>query len=164
MTDGDNERVRAARERALAQAGEFFESLTPEQLASMQASAGEAASAEVEAEEMAAVFEQNGLMSKADYLEMNRILTAFRAGTPTAEDDFESMLRLLRDSQEAIARAKVLAFLGELVKREAAPSRLARVEEAIAPWREGPEDLDILYWAFVRQALDEVSDRLHEGN
>ena len=29
-----------------------------------------------------------------------------------------------------------------------------RIEEAIAPWREGPEDLDILYWAFVREALD----------
>ena len=48
-----------------------------------------------------------------------------------------------------------LAFLGELVKRESpGPDRIARIEEALAPWRKGPEDLDILSWAFVRQALD----------
>jgi hypothetical protein len=48
-----------------------------------------------------------------------------------------------------------LAFPGELMKRESPGlDRIARIEEALAPWRKGPEALDILYWAFVHQALD----------
>ncbi len=94
-------------------------------------------------------------MPKADYLEMHRILSAFLSGAPTGDESFETMLRILREGKEAIVRARVFAFLGELVKREApGPDRVARIEEAITPWREGPEDLDILHWAFVRQALD----------
>jgi hypothetical protein len=47
------------------------------------------------------------------------------------------------------------AILGELVKLESpGPDRIVRIEEGLAPWRKGAEDLDILDWAFVRQALD----------
>ncbi len=104
---------------------------------------------------IATAYDQNGWMPKADYLEMMRITSAFQAGTSTDDSALETMLRFLGESKESIVRARVFAFLGELVKQDSiTPDRVARIEEAIAPWREGPEDLDILYWAFVRQALD----------
>ena len=74
---------------------------------------------------------------------------------PTSDVEFETMLRILREGTEAIVRARVLAFLGQLVKRrDLGSERIARIEQAISPLREGPEDLDIMYWSFVRQALD----------
>jgi hypothetical protein len=158
MTDDDLQRVRSARERALVNAREFFGGLPAEQLQAMRARAeecGEGRCPTIDREAMATAYENNAWMPRADYLEMQRIVAAFQAGTPTADGEFATMLRLLDESGESIVRARVLAFLGELVKREApGPDRIARIEEAIAPWREGPEDLDILYWAFVRQALD----------
>jgi hypothetical protein len=158
MTDDDLQRVRAAQERGLAKAREFFEGLPPEQLEAMRARAQECSEGPcptTDREAMGTTYENNDWMPKADYLEMERIIAAFQVGTPIADGEFETMLRFLREAKEGIVRARVLAFLGELVKRGApGPVRVARVEEAIAPWRDGPEDLDILYWAFVRQALD----------
>jgi hypothetical protein len=158
MTDDDLQRVRAARERGLAKAREFFEGLPPEQLEAMRARAqdcGENRSLPIDREAMGTTYENNDWMPKADYLEMQPIIAAFQAGTPTADGEFATMLRFLGESKVSIVRARILAFLGELVKQETpGPDRIARIEEAIAPWREGPEDLDILYWAFVRQALD----------
>jgi hypothetical protein len=158
MTEDDLRRVRAVRERAMAQARAFFGSLSPEQLEAMRSRA-EACSAggcpPIDREALGTAYAENGWMPKADYLEMERIISAFQAGTPTADREFETMLRFLREGREAIVRARVFAFLGELVKRDApGPGRVARIEEAIAPWREGPEELDILHWAFVREALD----------
>ncbi len=158
MNVDDMQRVRAARERAQAKAKQFFESLTPEQLEAMQESAARCAEGycpPVDHEQIGATFEANGWMPQADYSEMTRIIAAFQAGRPVPDGEFETMLGFLRDANEAIVRARVFALLGELVKRTApGPDRVARIEEAIAPWREGPEDLDILYWAFVREALD----------
>ena len=158
MTEDDVQRVRAVRERGLAKAREFFEGLPPEQLEAMRARAeacGDGGCRPIDREEIGSVYDGNGWMPKADYLEMERIIAAFQAGIPIADDDLETMLRFLREAREAIVRARVSAFLGELVRRDVpGPDRVARIEEAIAPWREGPEDLDILYWAFVREALD----------
>lgn len=158
MTEDDRRRVEAARERSLAKAREFYESLPPGQLDEMRARAEECAAGAcppVDREQMGTVYEDSGWMPKADYLEMERIISAFQSGAPTSDVALETMFRLLREGREAIVRARVFAFLGELVKREApAPDRVARIEEAITPWREGPEDIDILHWAFVRQALD----------
>jgi hypothetical protein len=158
MTEDDVQRVRAVRERALTKASEFFEELPPEQLKAMQARAeacGDGGCTPIDREEIGTVYDANGWMPRADYLEMERIIAAFQAGHPIADDEFETMLRFLREAREAIVRARVSAFLGELVRRDVpGPDRAARIEEAIAPWREGPEDLDILYWAFVREALD----------
>jgi hypothetical protein len=109
----------------------------------------------IEREEIGTTYEKNGWMPKADYLEMERIISAFQARTPTTDGEFETMLRFLREGKEAVVRSRVLAFLGERVKQETpGPDRVARIEVAIAPWRAGLEDLDILYWAFVREALD----------
>jgi hypothetical protein len=158
MTEDDVQRVRAARERGLTKAGEFFDGLPPDQLAMLRARAEEfreGCCPPIDREELGAAYEKNGWMPKADYLEMERIIAAFQAGNPTADGEFETMLRFLREGKEAIVRSRVLAYLGELVRRGApGPDRVARIEEAIAPWREGLEDLDILYWAFVREALD----------
>ncbi len=158
MTEDDVQRVRVVRERGLAKAREFFEDIPPEQLQAMRARAeacGDGGRPPIDREEIGAVYETNGWMPKADYLEMERIIAAFQAGMPIADDELETMLRFLREAREAIVRARVSAFLGELVRRDGpGPDRVARIEDAIAPWREGPEDLDILYWAFVREALD----------
>jgi hypothetical protein len=158
MTEDDIRRVRAARERGQAKAKQFFESLTPEQLEAMRAPAARSAEGycpPVDREHIGATYEANGWMPRADYREMMRVIDAFQAGRPVPDDDLETMLGFLSDADEAIVRARVLAFLGELVKRTAPePDRVARIEGAIAPWREGPEDLDILHWAFVREALD----------
>jgi hypothetical protein len=158
MTEDDLQRVRAARERGLAKAREFFESLPPEQIEVLQLRAeeiSEGACPPIDREEMGTAYEANGWMPKDDYLKMQKVISSFQAGALIADDDFETMLRFLRESKEAIVRSRVLAFLGELVKRDApGPDRVARIEEAIGLWREGPEDLDILYWAFVREALD----------
>ncbi len=158
MNEDDLQRVRAARERAMEKAEEFFGGLPPEQLEAARVRAEETREhgcPPINHEQMGTTYENNGWMPKADYLERERIIAAFQAGIPTADADFDMMLRFLREGKEAIVRARVLAFLGELVKRDApGPDRVARIEAAIAPWREGPEELDILYWAFVRQALD----------
>jgi hypothetical protein len=158
MTEDDLQRVRAARERGLAKAREFFGGLPPEQPEMPRARAEEFSRGcclPIDREAIGRAYEENGWMWKADYLEMERIISAFQAGTPIADGEFETMLRFLREAKEAIIRARVLAFLGELVKKDTpGPDRVARIEEAIAPWREGPEDLDILYWAFVRDSLD----------
>ena len=158
MTEDDMQRVRAVRERGLAMAREFFEGLPPGQLEAMRARAeacGDGNCSPIDREAIGTVYDANGWMPKADYLEMERIIAAFQAGKPIADGQLETMLRLLREAREAIVRARVSAFLGELVRRDGpGPDRAARIEEAIAPWREGPEDLDILYWAFVREALD----------
>ena len=158
MTEDDIQRVRAARERGLAKAGEFFGGLPPGQLEVLRARAEELSKGcgpAIDREAIGTAYEADGWMSKADYLEMERIISALRAGSPIADGEFETMLLFLCEGREAIVRARVLAFLGELVKRDApGPDRVARIEGAIARWREGPEDLDILYWAFVRQALD----------
>ena len=109
----------------------------------------------IDREAIGTAYDQNGWMPKADYLEMMRIISAFQAGTSTDDGSLETMLRFLGESKESIVRAKVLAFLGELVRQDSStPDRIARIEEAIARWREGPEDLDMLYWARIRQALD----------
>jgi hypothetical protein len=90
---------------------------------------------------------------------MERIIAEYQAGMPTSDVEFETMLRILREGTEAIVRARVLAFLGGLVKRQDfGPERRASIEHAISPLREGPEDLDILYWNFVRQALNARAD------
>lgn len=158
MNEADVQRVQAARERAQEKAEQFFASLTPEQLEVMQNSAAQCAEDScppADPEQIGATFEANGWMSQTDYCEMKRVLNALQAGGPVPDGDFEMMLGFLRDADEAIVRAPLFVFLGELVKRTApGPDRVARIEETIAPWREGPEDLDILYWAFVREALD----------
>jgi hypothetical protein len=158
VNEDDIQRVRAARERGQAKAKQFFESLTPEQLEAMQAAAARCAEGScppVDREQIGATYEANGWMPQADYREMMRIIGAFQAGGPVPDGDLEAMLRFLRGANEAIVRSRVFAFLGELVKRTApGPDRVARIEDAIAQWREGPEDLDILHWAFVREALD----------
>jgi hypothetical protein len=159
MTEDDQQRVHAARERAMAQAEEFFGSLTPEQLELMRTGA-QACGAEsckpIDREELGTIYDQNGWMPKADYLEMERIISAFQTGTFPDEAAFATMLRFLCEATEAIIRARLLAFLGELVNRDDSleSGRLARIEEAIKPLRESEHDLDILYWSFVRKALD----------
>jgi hypothetical protein len=156
--------VHAARERALAKAAEFFGSLRPEESEALPAPTHECGAGQcppIDRAQIGTIYEQNGWMPKADYLEMERIISAFNAGMPTSDAKFDTMLRLLREGKEAIVRARVLAFLGELVKRdESGPARVAQIEEAIAPCREGLEDLDTLYWAFVRAALDAHSAEL----
>ena len=121
----------------------------------------------IDREAIGTTYEANGWMPKADYLEMERIISAFQTGSPIADGELETMLRYLREARESIVRARVLAFLGELVRRDRpGPDRVARIEEAIAPYREGPEDLDILSWSFVRGALDaplNVTARVHPG-
>jgi hypothetical protein len=158
VTEDDLQRIEAARERAMAQAREFFESRSPEQLEAMNASAqacDEATPPQIGREERGTLYVRNGWMPKSDYMEMEQIITAFQTGNRTADVDLETMLRILREATESIVRARVLAFLGELVKRDSlGPECLAQIETAIAPWREGPEDLDILYWGFVRRSLD----------
>ena len=157
MTEDDVQRVRAVRERGLAKAREFFEDIPPEQLEAMRARAeacGDGGCPPIDREEIGAVYDANGWMPKADYLEMERIIAAFQAGIPIADDELETMLRFLREAREAIVRARVSAFLGELVRRDhqARPRRADRGRDRTIP--EGPEDLDVLYWAFVREALD----------
>jgi hypothetical protein len=158
MTDEDLQRVRAARERALARANEFFGSLSAEQVEAAQACAqpnADGSRPTIDRGAIAERYQAEGWLPKADYLAMERIIADFQAGMPTGDADFESMLRILREGTEAIVRVRVLAFLGQLVKREDPGSeRIARIEQAISPLREGPEDLDIMYWNFVRQALD----------
>src|SRR5262249_54266435 len=133
MTEDDLQRIQAARERGLAKAREFFEGLSSEQFEALRTRAqelGEGRCPPIDREKLAATSEANGWMAKADYLEMERIISAFQAGTPIADGEFETMLRLLREGKEAIVRSRVLAFLGELVKRDApGPDRVARIEE-----------------------------------
>lgn len=161
MTEDELKRVREARERALAEASRFFESLTPAQRAEMEERARKISREtcpRIDHEEIAANFESSGIMARADYLEMSRIIGDFQAGKSIADEDLETMLRYLREASGTIVRCRVLTFLGELVGRTApAPDRVARIEEAIAPWRDGPEDLDILSWSHVRKALDEIA-------
>jgi hypothetical protein len=104
-------------------------------------------------------YQAEGWLSKVDYLEMERIIAEFQAGMPTGDVEFETMLRILLEGTEAIVRARALAFLGGPVKRQDLSSeRRASIEHAIGPLPEGPEDLDILNWNFVRQALDAQAD------
>jgi hypothetical protein len=143
----------------MAQAEEFFGSLTPEQLEILGAGAescGERSCPPVDRDELGTIYDQNGWMRKADYLEMERIVSAFQAGTVPGDADFETILGFLREATEAIVRARLMAFLGELVNRDHSlgAERIARIEEAIAPLRQAAQDLDILYWSFVREALD----------
>ncbi len=108
MNEDECRRVEAARERALATAREFFEGLPPEQLDAAQAQleGGDAcAGPPIDREEMGTVYEDNDWMPKADYLEMHRIISAFQSGAPTADESFETILRILRESKEAIVRA-----------------------------------------------------------
>jgi hypothetical protein len=159
MTEDDQLRVQAARERALTQAEEFFGSLTPEQLELMRTGAqacGEGSCKPIDRDELGTIYDQNGWMRKAEYLEMEGIISAFQAGTLPDDAAFATMLRFLREATEAIIRARLLAFLGELVNRDDSleTGRVARIEEAIKPLRESDHDLDILYWSFVRRALD----------
>jgi hypothetical protein len=158
VNEDDIRRVEEARERAMAQANEFFESLSPQQVEEMCARVeklGDGPGPPIDREAMGTTYEANGWMPKAEYLEMERIIATFQAGRPISDSEFDTMLRFLREARESIIRARVLAFLGELAKRDRPGlDRIARIEEAITPFREGPEDLDILSWSFVREALD----------
>jgi hypothetical protein len=158
VTEDGLQRVGAARERMQAKAKEFYESAAWVEREAQRAQDEQlhgCARGPIDREAIGTAYDQNGWMPKADYLEMQRIISAFQAGTSTDDGALETMLRFLGESKESIVRARVFAFLGELVKQDSiTPDRVTRIEEAIAPWREGPEDLDILYWARVRQAID----------
>lgn len=119
MTEDDLRRVQAAPERTMAQASAFFEGLTPEQIDWMQAcskTCGEVRRPAIDLEETGTVYEQSGWMPKADYMEMQRIISDFEAGDPIADTDFATMLRILAEGKEAIVRVRLLAFLGEPAK------------------------------------------------
>jgi hypothetical protein len=98
VTEDDEQRVEAARERAIAQAEDVFGSLTPEQLEIMQtgaAAGGDGTYLPVDRDELGTIYDQNGWMRKADYDVMERIISDFQAGRPPGDDDFEMLINHL---------------------------------------------------------------------
>ncbi len=157
MNAEDARLLREAMERAFQKAQSFFESLTDDQRAAADpcGEAPERCELHLNREEIASGYENAGILCREQYLEMTRVTDLVQNGQTLGEPELHWMFGLLAGTDQTILRARVMACLEVLLTRfPDDPVLAARVERAIAPFRQGPEDLDILHWGRIRQLLD----------